>query len=327
MCWPEWDCRHYLWLAVVLLHVVFIGVALIIRRNEYNIVISGCVLVANALSFGSSAWIVAFLPSRRPGFAQRLLPKQIFLLSHILSFLYAVLTIQDTVQFVGIPSSLEDASLVCTWTLPTVFVLRAMMDFLVLHLIIGFVCLGFGLERLLSPMDKSLCVIIPLGIISGIIQKWLVGDISAVHDGRPARTLRPIVCMSIRNDMYGTSFVLFCASVAVVAFLALMMRALRNREDNIALALCWRVALYLSVFVASNLSMVLIHLGKKDQDDYCVAIISNRLFGFLTILIYIVQSKLCLTKREPLACPGSTIECNDRTDSRRSDVFASVGAI
>eukprot|EP00927_Polykrikos_kofoidii_P063695 TRINITY_DN5855_c0_g1_i7.p1 TRINITY_DN5855_c0_g1~~TRINITY_DN5855_c0_g1_i7.p1 ORF type:complete len:328 (-),score=24.25 TRINITY_DN5855_c0_g1_i7:54-1037(-) len=327
MSWPEWDRRHYVWLAVVGIQAVVSGIPLVIRRNQPYIVTLCCVSVANALSFASSAWIVIFLPSLRPSFAQRLLPKQILLLSYIFMFLHLAITMLDIVQFGGFAWSLEDASLVCTWTLSSIFVLRSMSDFLVLHIIIGFVCLGFGLERLLSPMDKSLYAVIPFGLISGIIQKWLVGDISAVHDGRPARTLRPIVCMSIRNDMYGTSFVLFCASVAVVAFLALMMRALRNREDNIALALCWRVALYLSVFVASNLSMVLIHLGKKDQDDYCVAIISNRLFGFLTILIYIVQSKLCLTKREPLACPGSTIECNDRTDSRRSDVFASVGAI
>eukprot|EP00927_Polykrikos_kofoidii_P063688 TRINITY_DN5855_c0_g1_i1.p1 TRINITY_DN5855_c0_g1~~TRINITY_DN5855_c0_g1_i1.p1 ORF type:complete len:378 (-),score=24.57 TRINITY_DN5855_c0_g1_i1:20-1153(-) len=305
MSWPEWDRRHYVWLAVVGIQAVVSGIPLVIRRNQPYIVTLCCVSVANALSFASSAWIVIFLPSLRPSFAQRLLPKQILLLSYIFVFHYLALTMTDITAFAGIPSNLEDASLVCTWTMRPVLVLRSMSDFLVLHIITGFVCLGFGLERLVSPMDKSLFATIPFGLISGIIENWLSGDFRAVDAAESARTLRPLKCTFDRADAYGGGCVFFCALAAVAAFLALMLRAIRNREDKIASALCWRVAFYLSSFCASKLLMVLIRVGSKDQNKYVCAIILNHLFGFLTVLIYIVQSKLCLTERESLALPGS----------------------
>eukprot|EP00927_Polykrikos_kofoidii_P063697 TRINITY_DN5855_c0_g2_i1.p1 TRINITY_DN5855_c0_g2~~TRINITY_DN5855_c0_g2_i1.p1 ORF type:complete len:337 (-),score=20.19 TRINITY_DN5855_c0_g2_i1:154-1164(-) len=330
MTWPEWDRRHYVWFAVVLLYAVFAGVPLILGLNQRYIVTCCVVFVFSVLPFGTSAWIVVLLPSLRPSSAQRLLPNQILLLSYILIFQSLALTSVEIVEYGDIPSSSEDASLICTWTVTTVSVLHCMTNFLTLHIIIGFVCFGFGLERLLSQLRKSLYAFIPLGIISEIIKTWMLEDIHAVHTGK--HDLTPRRCF-VPPTTYDLWLLFFCGTVALAALLAIVLRAIRNREDEIARALCWRIASYLVSFVASNMTMADRRLGEILQTDEGDGMyIPDHLHGFMTVLIYIWQSKLCLTKTEPLALPRSftlaSEQCNlevcDWTDSTQTDLFASI---
>eukprot|EP00927_Polykrikos_kofoidii_P072367 TRINITY_DN68498_c0_g1_i1.p1 TRINITY_DN68498_c0_g1~~TRINITY_DN68498_c0_g1_i1.p1 ORF type:complete len:349 (+),score=18.38 TRINITY_DN68498_c0_g1_i1:29-1075(+) len=314
MAWPKcrrrFDRRHYyiLLLVAVVFFVLPVCVTLISRQSLPDIKIPCCLIIVNALSFASCAWIVIFLPSLRPGYAERLLPKQVFLISCIGVFEYVTLTIQDVIEFGGVFASVADVALACKFTMPAVLLFRNMSALLNAHITIGFVCFGLGLECLLSPMDKSLRAVIPLGILSAIIEMWLSGDIGAVHAGSE-RSLFRIKCTFIRLDEYGAVVVFIGAFVAVAAFLVLLLRAITRREDFVANSLCWRVAPYLLTFLVTLLMAAVVTVGDKRQDAYIVAIILQHCNGWLIVFTYSVQSKICQTSRTELALPqNSTIE-------------------
>eukprot|EP00927_Polykrikos_kofoidii_P075455 TRINITY_DN7167_c0_g2_i2.p1 TRINITY_DN7167_c0_g2~~TRINITY_DN7167_c0_g2_i2.p1 ORF type:complete len:245 (-),score=7.91 TRINITY_DN7167_c0_g2_i2:36-770(-) len=153
------------------------------------------------------------------------------------------------------------------------------------HMTFGFLCIGYRLDNFLPLMDSSIRAMIPLGIISCAIEVWISGVFLYTFPAGDTCT--------VHNDILGLIPTFICVLVVVVNFLLLALRAHMRKEDT-TIALCVRVFAYLFRFLLAYLPMMIFRASDWTRPTlFLFATTLEHLNGFMLVLTYSLQSKLC----------------------------------
>eukprot|EP00927_Polykrikos_kofoidii_P072136 TRINITY_DN68288_c0_g1_i1.p1 TRINITY_DN68288_c0_g1~~TRINITY_DN68288_c0_g1_i1.p1 ORF type:complete len:368 (+),score=18.77 TRINITY_DN68288_c0_g1_i1:102-1106(+) len=281
---------------VALLLMALISLALVYFSPDHvEIIYLILALCAEALSFLACSWIIVALPYLRPSAVveRRLFPRQILQVAYANIVMVIAYTVQDFVEFGGMPQNKSTATLICQWLTPFGLMARTISFFTNVHTAIMFVCWSFELQKLIKPMSCSLPWLVLIGIVSGLIECFLVGGqkVHFIKDDKGPRR-----CEYSEDDVYGLVVMAICFCIVVIAFIAVTLKAWKDPDDALSRSVYRKIFSYLVTFLMSFSLVAILGYSRhsvNDKPPYLIAMVLEHLNGFFNVFTYSIQSKLC----------------------------------